>query len=178
MRFLSNTIFTTFLLFCSCHSPKGMLFQKHPPFVLEDVFYKSWVGGQPGVRGLVLTFSCLQQNEGLQLDSIYFRKQWAPIETNANFQNSFTAYFANSPKRNPPFRTGYENTNSATLLFKTSFLLKETEAVLAYSHRENSGFFKIKEVVNSPNKKTKGPILPLKNSRETPETHQKHIQIF
>ena len=68
MRFLSNTVFTTFLLFCSCHSPKGMLFQKHPPFVLEDVFYKSWLGGQPGVRGLVLRLSCFEQAEGLQLD--------------------------------------------------------------------------------------------------------------
>ena len=165
MRFLSNTVFTTFLLFCSCHSPKGMLFQKHPPFVLENVFYKGWVGGQPGVRGLVLRLSCFEQAEGLQLDSIYFRKQWAPIEANANSQNSFTAYFANSPKRNPPFTTGYENTNPAIFLSKTPFLLKETEAVLAYSHRKNTGFFKIKEVVNSPNKKMKGPTLPLKNSR-------------
>jgi len=165
MSFLSNTVFTTFLLFCSCHSPKGMLFQKHPPFVLNDVFYKSWVGGQPGVRGFVLTFSCLQQSEGLKLDSIYFRKEWAPIEANANSQNSFTAYFANSPKRNPPFRTGYENTISAISLSKTPFLLKETEAVLAYSQRQNTGFFKIKEVVNSPSKKTKGATLPLKSSR-------------
>tara|TARA_B110000967_G_scaffold47483_1_gene48057 strand:+ start:4183 stop:4680 length:498 start_codon:yes stop_codon:yes gene_type:complete len=165
MRFLSNTVFTTFLLFCSCHSPKEMLLKKHPPFVLENVFYKSWVGGQPGVRGLVLTFSCLLQAEGLQLDSIYFRKQWAPIEANANSQNSFAAYFANSPKRNPPFRTGYENTISAISLSKTPFLLKETEAVLAYSHRQNTGFFKIKEVVNSPSKKMKGPTFPLKNSR-------------
>ena len=165
MRFLSNTVFTTFLLFCSCHSPKEMLLKKHPPFVLENVFYKSWVGGQPGVRGLVLTFSCLLQAEGLQLDSIYFRKQWAPIEANANSQNSFAAYFANSPKRNPPFRTGYENTISAISLSKTPFLLKETEAVLAYSHRQNTGFFKIKEAVNSPSKKMKGPTFPLKNSR-------------
>jgi hypothetical protein len=178
MSFLSNTVFTTFLLFCSCHSPKGMLFQKHPPFVLNDVFYKSWVGGQPGVRGFVLTFSCLQQSEGLKLDSIYFRKEWAPIEANANSQNSFTAYFANSPKRNPPFRTGYENTISAISLSKTPFLLKETEAVLAYSHRQNTGFFKIKEVVNSPSKKTKGPTFPLKNSRQPPDTHQIHNQIF
>ncbi|MDG1503138.1 MAG: hypothetical protein P8Q27_01140, partial [Flavicella sp.] len=102
---------------------------------MEDVFYKSWVGGQPGVRGLFLTFYCLQQAEGLQLDSIYFREQWAPIEENTNSQNSFTAYFVNSPKRNPPFRTGYENTNSEILLLKTPFLLKETEAVLAYSYR-------------------------------------------
>jgi hypothetical protein len=178
MNFLSNTVFTTFLLFCSCHSPKGMLFQKHPPFVLKDVFYKSWVGGQPGVRGFVLTFSCLQQSEGLKLDSICFREQWAPIEENANSQNSFTAYFANSPIRNPTFRTGYENTNPAIFLSKRPFLLKETEAVLAFSHRQNTGFYKIKEVVNYPSKKTKGPTLPLKSSRQPPDRHQIHNQIF
>ena len=165
MRFLSNTVFTTFLLFCSCHSPKGMHFQKHPPFVMEDVFYKSWVGGQPGVRGLVLTFSCSQRAEGLQLDSIYFRKQWAPIEENTKTQNSFLAYFTDSLNRYPPFRTGNGNTNPAIFLSKTPFLLKETEAVLAYSHRKNTGFYKIKGIVNSPSKKKKGPTLPLKNSR-------------
>ena len=62
------------LAFSCCGASKFNVdkeFQTKPPFKIVKATYHTWVGGQPGVRGLRIEITI--DNSEIELDNVYFR---------------------------------------------------------------------------------------------------------
>ena len=49
-------------------------FETTPPFTIASATYKSWVGGQPGVSGTIVTLDLNKNGNAISLDTLYFRE--------------------------------------------------------------------------------------------------------
>ncbi len=144
--FLSTTIILLSFSFCS--STKGIVKQNHP-FKVTNATYNTWVGGQPGVRGIKVVITI--DNQDIQLDSVFFRNKKMPLKRVLYTElPTFVGVFSlpNTEKdyilhKNPI--NEYENTpNNKSLNFP--FSLKKNEAIISYILENKTYYSKIEEV--------------------------------
>ncbi len=130
--------FLVFLIFMQgCKSSKTKKYEV--PFVLEESSFLNWVGGQPGVKGVVVTLKVLSVGKNVSLDSLYFKGRGVQLER----------------KKNPDYYYAHINTSK-----RSSFLdreekegegllagLEDKEAVLVYEIEGKRYYYKIEELL-------------------------------
>lgn len=133
--------------FSQCASLK---FEKKPPFKITNAVYKNWVGGQPGVSGInvKITYSSAQK---IQFDSIYFLNKAAKLEAkDVNKNTEVYGYFYISSLNNDIILDSdptKEMNNPIPKIKNFPFELKENEAVISYTIKGNTKYYKIKSLV-------------------------------
>lgn len=132
-------------------------FQNCFPQKTQKIYFQKWVSGVRG--GGSGTNFYIQFKKPLattiQLQKIYFLKQVAKIYSRNN--NLYTAHFI-SKQNNEAIHlesnlySQYieKDKNGTPETYKTSFVLKENEAVLEYVENNITKFFKIKKVKEIP----------------------------
>jgi hypothetical protein len=65
--------------FSQCSSAQ---FDKKAPVTITDAFYKNWVGGIPGVKGVLITIKAKVHETDIIFDSIYFNNKMLILKRN------------------------------------------------------------------------------------------------
>lgn len=143
------------LLFFSCGSAKEIS-ENNPPFKVISSTYSAWLGGQPGVNGVL--FSIKTDNSTVKLDTVYFKNRSALLKFNEK-SSTYTASMVlpNTNKHlqldiDPRKEFGNEVPDIST---KIPFELKENEAVVSYSYNNKKHFYKILAVTEIKSKNHK-----------------------
>ena len=136
------------LAFSFCSATKDLSKENHP-FKVIKATYNTWVGGQPGVKGINVVITI--DNPEIHLDSIFFRdKKTLLKKDNSTESNIFIGVFTqrntvhdyilheNSSKE-------YGNTPPKALL-NIPIELKNNEALVSYLYKGNIHYCKIKEI--------------------------------
>ena len=132
---------------------KSINIEKEAPFQLEKSAYNSWVGGQPGVKGIQLVIA-LKENSTIAFDSLFFHKKATKVEINMVGEKMLLiGHFNTSSRLNSDLildiNVAKEIKNSVPELKKFPFELKDNEAVLSYRLGGKTNYFKIKNIENS-----------------------------
>ncbi|WP_456422706.1 hypothetical protein [Lutibacter sp.] len=138
-------------------------FKKNPPFKVVKATYNSWVGGQPGVRGITIYITI--DNPKINLDTVFFREMKTKFKkdfsaTSNTFVGSFTLHnkehdFILDKNSIKEFR----NTPSKTSL-NIPFKLENNEAVVSYFFKEKKYYFKVTNIIE-----VKAMLYPVKKKQ-------------
>ena len=146
---ISVIILLTFSFCCVTKSNiKGATAENHP-FKVTKATSNTWVGGQPGVKGIKITITI--DNSEIKLDSIFFRNRKAELKRDTN---SLLPFFVgimilpNTEKdyildKNPVKEYGNKPPNT---LLNIPFELKNNEAIVSYIYEENTYYYKIEKI--------------------------------
>ena len=143
------------LLFFSCGST-SKISENTPPFKVLKATYSNWVGGQPGVNGVL--FSIKIDNEAVKLDTVYFRNTSSVLRYNEKASLYTSSIVLPNTKRdlqldiNPKNEFGNQVPNIST---KIPFELKENEAVVSYFYKGENYHHKIPTVIEVKSSRTK-----------------------
>jgi hypothetical protein len=140
------------LAFSCCGSNKingEKEFQKKPPFKIIEATYHSWVGGQPGVKGIRVHL--VIDNSELELDTVYFRNMKVKLKKDiSSSKNLYVGTFILEKKKefrldiDPKKEYGNE---APDVTIKIPFKLESNEAVVSYSFNDRIEFYKISRVI-------------------------------
>jgi len=144
--FLSTTIILLSFSFCS--STKEIAKENHP-FKVTNATYNTWVGGQPGVRGIKVVITT--DNQDIQLDTVFFRNNKAPLKRDISTElPTFVGVFTlpNTEKdfilhENPLNEYGNTPINKS---LNIPFSLDKNEAVVSYLLDNKTYYYKIEEL--------------------------------
>jgi len=122
-------------------------FVTNPSFEINSAEYQSWVGGQPGVRGLKVKIT-LKKKSALYFDMLYFRNRSTKIE---KIEPLLLIANFNTAKVNPSdiildIDPTKEMNNQVPKIDKFPFVLKENEAVLSYEMGGETKYYKINDL--------------------------------
>jgi len=132
------------LTFSFCSATKDIAKENHP-FKVTNATYNTWVGGQPGVKGIKIVISI--DNYEIKLDSVFFRNKKTALKRDISSETpTFVGIFTlpNTKKdyilhENPLNEYGNTPVN-------TPFELKKNEAVVSYLLDNKTYYYKINEV--------------------------------
>lgn len=155
MDFLKNkpmkkiTIIVFFLLIglTSCSSQQEV--RTNLPWKTESVYFQRWIGGQERTgSGINFHLKFIEPfSPNFHLKKVYFRNQEANfIKEN---ETTFIARFYQKPTNSDLILDGNasnEYGNSAPEIIKSTFDLKENEAILEFEQDNKTQFFKINSV--------------------------------
>lgn len=146
----------TILISClvSCSSVKESS-NKKPPFKITSATYNNWIGGQPGVNGVVV--KVVIDNPKVTLDSVYFRNMKTEFEKTKNTSEEiYIGHFTypNSKKdvilhSDPKKEFGNEVPDISK---KIPFELNKDEAVVSYIYKGIKNYFKISNLIETTSK--------------------------
>ena len=146
-----------FLTFSCCSSSKisnDKNFQNKTPFKVTEASFKTWVGGQPSVKGYLVKFEI--DNSEVVLDTVYFRNMKATFKKDlTSLNNTFIASFV-LPNRfsdiilhkDPKKEFGNE---PPKLTKNTTFILNDNEAVIVYNFNNKTEYYKVANLVEIKN---------------------------
>lgn len=120
--------------------------QKKAPFKVLKSTYKNWVGGQPGVKGVLVNIEI--DNPKIVLDTVYFRNMKAPLEKSKNDSNeTYVGHFTFPNKSNDMILHGDAKKEFGNqvpdISKKIPFDLKQDEAIVSYKIKGLTKYFKI-----------------------------------
>lgn len=136
------------ITFFGCCASKAKAQNEHPFKVLEATYANS-VGEQPDM--VVTALKITINNKKIQLDSIYFRNQKAPLKRVESDGNSlFTGSFTTSTTPHDYIldadpKEEFGNKPLVTVS-KLPFELNDNEAVVSYFYKDKINYYKILEV--------------------------------
>lgn len=143
------------LLFFSCGSAKEIS-DNNPPFKVLNSTYSKWLGGQPGVNGVLISIKT--DNSTVKLDTIYFRNR----STLLRFDENTATYSASLvlPNTNKHLQLDIDprkefGNEVPDISKKIPFELNKNEAVVSYLYKGKSYFYKILNVVETKSIKHK-----------------------
>jgi len=137
------------LLACSfCSATKDISTENHP-FKVTKATYNTWVGGQPGVRGI--NISIIIDNPEIKLDSVFFRNMKTKLKSDRNSKPVVflgTFIHPNTKKdyilhKNEEKEYGNKPQN---MLTNFPFQLQEDEAIISYIFKEKTRYYKIEKL--------------------------------
>jgi hypothetical protein len=134
------------IAFFGCGASKA---QNDHPFKVLEATYANTVGEQPDL--VVTTLKITLNNKEIQLDSIYFRNNKAPLKRVDNDENSvFSGSFTTSKTphdyildSDPKLEFGNK---PPVTVSKLPFEIKENEAIVSYFYKDKFNYYKILEV--------------------------------
>jgi hypothetical protein len=134
---------------CCSASKSNNELEQQPPFKITKVFYNTWVGGQPGVKGY--TFHVEIDNSNYVLDSVFFRNMKVKLKKDTSKpKNVYIGTFI-LPNRmkdyilhaEPKKEVGNELPDISE---KIPFQLNANEAVLSYLVNNSISYYKVTNV--------------------------------
>jgi hypothetical protein len=135
---------------CSTKNSSKEITKMDHPFKVVEAKSKTWVGGQPGVRGKKISISI--NNSEIQLDSVYFRNKKSDLKRELNASPAkFVGVFTDTNTKTDYIlhkNAGREYGNKPPKAnSKIPFELKETEAVISYSFEGKVYYYKVENVL-------------------------------
>jgi len=126
--------------------------QTEHPFKVIDATFHTWVGGQPGVKGINITITI--DNPEIQLESVFFRNMKSELKRELNSEpTNFVGVFT-LPNTKQDYNLNIdpikEYSNKAPdVSLNIPFELKNNEAIISYLHQGNIYYYKIDEVIET-----------------------------
>jgi len=137
------------LLACSfCSATKDISKENHP-FKVTKATYNTWVGGQPGVRGI--NISIINDNPEIQLDSVFFRNMKTKLKSDKNTEPIvFIGTFIYPNTKNDYVlhknaEKEYGNT-PPNVLKNIPFEIQEDEAIVSYIFKGKTRYYKVEKL--------------------------------
>lgn len=135
--------------FSFCSASKN-IFKNNPPFKIIKTTYNSWVGGQPGVRGITIYVTI--DNPKINLDTVFFRKMKTKLKKDLSAtSNTFVGSFMLRNKEHDFILEKNSIKEFGNIPPKTSlnipFTLGDNEAVVSYIYKDKKYFYKVKNVI-------------------------------
>ena len=131
--------------FSQCSSAQ---FDKKAPVTITDAYYKNWVGGIPGVKGVLITIKAKAPETDIIFDSIYFNNKM--VKLNSQLQKNeliLTGNFIVHSKTDlivmhadPKEEFGNKPPNISN---KIPFELQDNEAVISYFIKSKKRYYKL-----------------------------------
>lgn len=146
---VSVIILLSFSFCCATKSNIKDLSQEKHPFKVTKSTYNTWVGGQPGVRGIKIDISI--DNPNIQLDTVYFRNKKITLKHNlSSSPSTFVGVFA-LPNTEKDYILHENSVNEygnkpPKVSLNIPWELKENEAVVSYMYEGNIHYYKIENV--------------------------------
>ena len=149
-----------FVAFSFCSATKSNTkeaIQDNPPFKVIQAAYNTWVGGQPGVKGIKVTITI--DNLEIKLDSVFFRNMKTKLKSELNTEPPvFVGAFTLPNTKNDYILhenvvKEYGNT-PPNITVNIPFELEKNEAVISYLYEGNTQYYKIENL-----KETKSVIM-------------------
>lgn len=142
------------LFFFSCSSAKEIA-QNQPPFKILKSTYTSWVGGQPGVKGVMVYIEI--DNPEILLDTVYFRNAKSPLERAQNSKGEKYVGHFSFPEKERDLVLHSDATKEfgnqvPDISQKIPFELKSNEAVISYNYNGKINYFKIDNLIEEKKK--------------------------
>ncbi|SNR39975.1 hypothetical protein SAMN06265371_102305 [Lutibacter agarilyticus] len=143
------------LLFISCGST-SKISENNPPFKVLSATYTEWLGGQPGVNGVLVSIKI--DNLAIKLDSVYFRNTSALLKLNKKTTSYNVSIVLPNTNKNlqldidPRKEFGNEVPDIST---KIPFELNDNEAVVSYLQKGKTNYYKISSLIEIKKEKRK-----------------------
>ncbi|WP_299527725.1 hypothetical protein [uncultured Lutibacter sp.] len=137
------------LSFSFCSSTKDLTKVNHP-FKVTKATYNTWVGGQPGVKGIKIVVTIDHQD--IELDTVFFRSKKVPLkrDISTEFPIFVGVYSLPNTKKDYILHEDPVNEYGNTPINKSlniPFSLKKDEAIVSYLLDNKTYYYKIDEVV-------------------------------
>jgi len=134
--------------FSQCSSAQ---FDKKAPVTITNAFYNNWVGGRPGVKGILITIKAKTPETDIIFDSIFYNNKRVKLESQLQKNELIlTGNFAIRSKRDhiimhadPKEEFGNRPPNTSA---KISFELHDNEAVISYFIKSKKRFYKLSNI--------------------------------
>lgn len=125
-----------------------MVFEKHPPFVITEARFQqvqTQVPQNPEFK-LFIAFDNLASD--VEIQAVYFRNRVAALKNTANRPNLYTAELAD---KNPEIVMHSNPIQETANAFpaQSEFQLKENEAVLRYTYKNELFYFNIRNMIEN-----------------------------
>ena len=127
---------------------KSTLFDKKAPISITSSFYNNWVGGIPGVSGVLITIKAKKPEREIIFDSIYFMNKMVKLETRIlKNELTLTGNISTSKNKNDLILNADSKKEFGNKLPKFNsefpFELKDNEAVITYFINSNKRYYKL-----------------------------------
>jgi len=134
--------------FSQCSSAQ---FDKKAPITITDSFYKNWMGGRQGVKGVLITIKAKAPETDIIFDSIYFNNKMVKLQPHIEKNElTLTGNFIIPSKTDhiimhadPKKEFGNKPPNISN---KIPFELQDNEAVISYFIKSKKRFYKISNI--------------------------------
>ena len=119
------------------------------PFKVVEATSNTWVGGQPGVKGIKINVAI--DNPEIQLDSVYFRNMKSKMKKDNNSSTNLFVGFFTFPNTKRDYilhenaKEEYGN-KAPDVTLKIPYELKKNEAMISYTYNGTTQFYKIEKV--------------------------------
>lgn len=139
--------------FSQCSSSKKT--QSKPPIEFGNIYYQSWVAGIEGGGSGINIFIPIKKEiqEGIELDSVYFRGKAAKLEVKPNDKMLYIGYFKTGFNTMKPdivmssdSKEEYGN-QLPKIEVKIPFDLKKDECVVGYQYLNKYLYYKIENII-------------------------------
>ena len=143
------------LLFISCGST-SKISENKPPFKVLSATYAEWMGGQPGVNGVLVSIKI--DNSAVKLDTVYFRNTSALLKLDEKTTTyNVSIVLPNTAKNlqldiDPRKEFGNEVPDISK---KIPFELNDNEAVVSYFYKGKTNYYKISNLIEVKKNKHK-----------------------
>ena len=134
--------------FSQCSSAQ---FDKKAPLTITDSFYKNWMGGRQGVKGVLITIKAKAPDTDIIFDSIYFNNKAVKLGSqHQKNELTLTGNFIDSSKKDqlivhadPKKEFGNRPPNISN---KIPFELQDNEAVISYFIKSKKRYYKLSNI--------------------------------
>lgn len=143
-----------FLSFSNCAGPrvsKSDMFEKKPPFTINEAYFQKWVAGiKEGGSGISVHLVFGQIDPNVEIEDLFFRNQVLKTQNSKVNKNEYIAQLSFSSENEitmdiDPMK---ESVNTPPQDF--SFQLNENEAVVGYLFEGKRSYFKISDLSEKP----------------------------
>jgi|26BtaG_2_1085354.scaffolds.fasta_scaffold00041_28 hypothetical protein len=135
------------LTYCgsSKSSNSKFVFEKNPPFKIEDAFFQRWAAGiKEGGSGINISILLKEMQPDIAVQNIYFRSHILEAKNAPNNSNTFTANLVHgSSAKGVIMDSDSMKEAQNTPYDEFPFELKDNEAVISYWFDGKRNYFKI-----------------------------------
>lgn len=134
-----------------CAGAKEYTFEQNPPFSIKEAYFQKWVAGiKEGGSGTNVSILLSDINEEVLIKDIFFGDKIAKANQSAQNVDLYTANFLNEKNRDLIMSgdTTQEAKNKVPQI--SPFSLSEKEAVISYSLKDETYYYKISNLDEKP----------------------------
>lgn len=152
MNFKKTLIILFVGVFSQCASTK---FESTPPFKVTEATYNYWTGGQQGVSGIRIKIN-YEAYEDISFDKIYFEAKEGTID---KYDDKGKTYIVGNINTSKPRGDDLvldvdskKEINNKLPETKIPFELEKDEAIIAFTHKGETRYFKLKNIKQTESK--------------------------
>lgn len=129
-------------------SESDIMFEKSPPFTIEEAYFQKWVSGmKEGGSGIRIHIILESKKPEVEMREVFFQNQIRSLVNYDNNKNEFIAQFPSKPLRDVIMDIDPIEEAKNVPFQKFPFELNDNEAVISYLAGEDIKYFKVSNLV-------------------------------